>query len=64
MPTPVDFLRTVVLSGKNINNHKKQFDAIYNKIAQYYINEDIKREEELERRREELARLVARNELR
>ena len=59
-PTPTDYLRNIVRSGKRIEDYKKKFDAIYNKIAKHYIEEDMKREEELERRREEMARLVAR----
>lgn len=41
----------------------KEFDRIFAKIKTYYVNEDIKREEELEQRREELAKILLKHEL-
>ena len=63
MTTPTDFLRSIVSSGRKIGDHVKEFDRIFAKIKTYYVNEDIKREDELEQRREEMARLLMRQEL-
>ncbi len=58
-PTPTDYLRYVVRSGLDMGKHKARFNAIYDKIEKHYIQEDIQREGELDRKREEIARLVA-----
>lgn len=36
-PTPTDYLRSIIRQGLNIDAHKKQFNAIYDKIEKYYI---------------------------
>ena len=60
--SPADFLRALVqrrdLSAEGLQRKLRKFGEIYAKIKSYYVAEDIKHEEQLERRREELARLV------
>jgi hypothetical protein len=50
--TPTDFLRTIVAQKKKITDHTREFEQIFAKIRTYYVSEDIKREQELEVRRE------------
>lgn len=58
LTTPACFLRNVVSKKQDIDAVKPQFDEIFNKIRHYYIQQDVKREDFLEKRREELARIV------
>jgi hypothetical protein len=59
LTSPSDFLRFVVSKKLNIAEHLKTFDKIYAELKTKYVEEGIKREAELELRREELARAVA-----
>jgi hypothetical protein len=59
LTTPSDFLRFIKSRNLNLQDHLKQFNEIYAEIKTKYVEEGIKREIELEVRREELARVLA-----
>ena len=59
LTTPSDFLRLVVSKGLDMREHMKTFEEIYDAIKTRYVEEGIKKEMELEVRREELARALA-----
>jgi len=59
LTTPSDFLRLVVSKGLDMGQHMKTFEEIYAAIKTRYVEEGIKKELELEVRREELARALA-----
>lgn len=58
LTNPTDFLRTINSQGKKIDQHQREFQQIHQAIQSHYINEDIKREAELEQRRERIAALL------
>ncbi|TNV86438.1 hypothetical protein FGO68_gene8067 [Halteria grandinella] len=61
MTSPVDQLRWMVtqrFTPEALQAQLRHFNDIYAKIKTYYVAEDMKREEVLEQRREELARLM------
>jgi len=60
LTSPSDFLRSIVKSNNlDFKEHMKRFNEIYAEIKTKYVEEGIKREMELEARREELARVLA-----
>ena len=59
LTTPSDFLRLVVSKGLDMQAHMKTFEEIYAAIKTKYVEEGIKKELELEVRREELAKALA-----
>ena len=59
LTSPSDYLREVVNRKLPVKDIIKRFDEIYAKIKTYYVREDVEKEKANEKRREELARLVA-----
>lgn len=59
LTSPSDYLRTVVNRSESISLKTKEFHQIFSKIKTHYVVEDMKKEEQLEKRRDELAKLVA-----
>ena len=60
-PTPSDFLRTVVKMGYRMEDNEDKFYSIFAKIKTHYVTKSIHREQKLEKRREELALMVAKH---
>jgi hypothetical protein len=59
LTTPSDFLRKAVNKKVPVKDIVKRFDEIYAKIKTYYVREDVEKEKANEKKREQLARLVA-----
>jgi hypothetical protein len=64
--SPANYLRSKISQGKRELNpqERKEFDKIHSKIVTKIVEEDMARERELDRRREELTRLVLEREKR
>jgi hypothetical protein len=58
MTTPSDLLRELASTKAPFETVRARFDAIYQVIQKQIIKESLQRENELEKRREELARLL------
>jgi hypothetical protein len=59
LTTPSDFLREAVNNKVPVKDIVRRFDEIYAKIKTYYVREDVEKEKANEKKREQLARLVA-----
>lgn len=60
-PSPSDFLRTIVKLGYRMEDNEEQFYSIFAKIKTKYVTKSIKREQALEKRREQIALMVAKH---
>jgi hypothetical protein len=58
-PSPSDFLRTVVTMGYRMEDNEERFYSIFAKIKTHYVTKSIEKERALEKRREEIALMVA-----
>ena len=58
LPSPPNYLRETVSCKLPLEDRIYEFESIYREIKGKYIDEDLKREEELEKRREQLAKLL------
>ena len=57
-PSPSDFLRDLIKNKLKLEDHIHEFEHIFARIKTYYIKQDIKREVQLDKRREEIAKMV------
>ena len=64
LTSPTDYLRMLVNQGKKELSQKEQktFNEIYGEIKTKIVMEDMEKERELDRRREEITRLVLQRE--
>ncbi len=58
--SPADLLRQAFSNKVNLDTIRPKFDKIYSKIQKYYTKQDLKREEFLDKRRDEKAALLLR----
>jgi hypothetical protein len=56
--SPSDFLRYIVSNKLDIHQNLEKFNEIYGKIKTYYVGEDMKKERELEEKRDRMALLM------
>jgi len=57
--TPSDYLRQIVKAGESYEENQDEFKRIYKERRDHYLRKDMKREEMLEQKREELAKLAS-----